>query len=132
MRTCTKCGDKIIEGYIHEEFGKYFCTDQCLDKVYPGASKMLEEMSDEDLEESVLYYTSWEDEGDTDNEDLILFALFESEFRIHLENLVEKEPTVGEINNMIQLVKKEFRPDLDELITEFLYANLHKIRENLE
>ena len=62
MRTCDVCEAKMVEGYLDEESCEYFCSDKCLDVTYPGQSIVQAAMSDEDLEESTLYWTAWEEE----------------------------------------------------------------------
>lgn len=52
------------EGYLHEELSGHFCSDECLDATFPGQSDIQANMSEEDLEEAVLYWTAWEDTND--------------------------------------------------------------------
>jgi hypothetical protein len=67
-RTCDVCKCKMYEGYLHEELLQYFCSDECLDTVYPGQSEFQHNMDDDDLEEAVLYWTDWEGEEDEEND----------------------------------------------------------------
>jgi hypothetical protein len=62
MRTCDVCKEVMHEGYLEEETLEYFCSDKCLDETYPGQSERQANMSDDDLEDATLYWTSWEDE----------------------------------------------------------------------
>lgn len=52
----------MSEGYLLEELGETFCSDACLDKKYPGAAAEMDSMTDDELEESTWYWTSWEEE----------------------------------------------------------------------
>jgi hypothetical protein len=63
-RKCTKCNNGMNEGYIIGN-GEYYCTDECLHKVY--TIKEWEEMSGgEDNLSEESYWTEWETEEDFD------------------------------------------------------------------
>lgn len=62
MRECEICGVKINEGYVHEELGMYFCCDEHLDQKWEGTVAELNSMSEDELEESVIYWTEWEED----------------------------------------------------------------------
>lgn len=63
-RICNVCKTKMEEGYLHEELSGHFCSDECLDATFPGQSVIQTNMSEEDLEDAVLYWTAWEDTND--------------------------------------------------------------------
>lgn len=52
-RICTVCGRKMVEGYIVEENGEYFCSDDCLHAYY--SEQEYKEMCEEDR----AYWTQW-------------------------------------------------------------------------
>jgi hypothetical protein len=63
-RKCDKCNSGMNEGYIIGN-GEYYCTDECLHKVY--TIKEWEEMSGgEDNLSEESYWTEWETEEDFD------------------------------------------------------------------
>ncbi len=57
FRNCSKCGDYIVEGFMNEENGTYYCTEKCLESVVPPEDKK------EWIEEEVLFWTDWFDEA---------------------------------------------------------------------
>jgi DNA-directed RNA polymerase subunit RPC12/RpoP len=54
----------MSEGYLLEELGDTFCSDTCLDKVFPGSSIEMKNMTEEELEQSNWYWTSWEEDSE--------------------------------------------------------------------
>ena len=56
-RKCSKCGCGMNEGYVVRDGDEYFCSDDCMHKIY--SPKEWDEM---DSDES--YYTEWECEKD--------------------------------------------------------------------
>lgn len=69
MRTCTNCGNKMVEGYLLEEMCETFCSAFCLDIAYPGSSKELSNMTEQELDDSNWYWTSWEEDDIEIDED---------------------------------------------------------------
>lgn len=61
-RKCEICNIEMIEGYIHEELGVYYCSEEHLDQQWNGIVSVLQAMSEDELEESVIYWTDWSDE----------------------------------------------------------------------
>lgn len=59
VRKCAICGVRVSEGYYHEEFGVYFCSDEHLEQQWNGILAELEKMDDDDLENSPIYWTDW-------------------------------------------------------------------------
>jgi len=52
-RICSCCGEKMVEGYVVEEWGEYFCCDDCLHSTY--SEEEYEELCEKDL----AYWTQW-------------------------------------------------------------------------
>lgn len=61
MRKCNICEAEITEGYVHEELAIYFCSDEHIEMQWSGIIAELNAMCDEELDESPIYWTSWED-----------------------------------------------------------------------
>lgn len=62
MRKCHICKNEMVEGHVHEELGLYFCSDEHLDQQWEGTSAELNAMTQEEFDESVIYWTDWHDE----------------------------------------------------------------------
>lgn len=60
VRTCYTCQDLMTEGYLLEEYGKTACSENCLDSIFPNTSQTLKEMTEEEFDESTIYWTDWE------------------------------------------------------------------------
>lgn len=54
IRICDKCGNIMDHGWLFEEVGERYCSDECL---YQEVTK--EEMK-QYIEDDVAYYTEWE------------------------------------------------------------------------
>lgn len=52
-RICTVCGEKMVQGYVVEEWGECFCSDDCLHAYYSEEEYL--EMCEKDL----AYWTEW-------------------------------------------------------------------------
>ncbi len=70
MRTCLTCGKQMAEGFLLEEVCETFCSDECLDVKYPGASVEMAAMTDDELEDSTWYWTTWEADDTEDDDEL--------------------------------------------------------------
>ena len=62
-RICDKCGNGMNEGYVVNGGCEYYCTPECLHKVY--TPKEWQEMygKDDDDNNSDNYWTEWDTEG---------------------------------------------------------------------
>lgn len=94
MRKCTVCKEFMLEGYINENQLEYFCSDEHLEQHYPGQLEIQNNMTDDDLEDSAIYWTAWEDrvenvqaaleeipEVDTEEEREELYAFIQEQFQ---------------------------------------------------
>lgn len=59
MRTCTNCGQTMVEGYCCGDGEEYYCSDVCLyaDGYTPKQHKL-------DYESGGIYWTEWKDEAE--------------------------------------------------------------------
>lgn len=55
VRVCTECGQPMVAGVYGD--GRYYCSDECLDKGL-GIENYLE-LADPDDDNSEYYYTEW-------------------------------------------------------------------------
>lgn len=55
MRICSVCGKEITEGYMREGGGEYYCSPECLHKVYT------DEEYEAEYEAGEMFWTNWED-----------------------------------------------------------------------
>jgi hypothetical protein len=67
----------MVEGYLLEEMGDTFCSDFCLDIAYPGSSIEMANMTDEQLEDSTWYWTSWDEDDNEEDEGALQQVSFE-------------------------------------------------------
>lgn len=58
MRTCDICGKELQSGYVIADGEEYYCSDECLGKVY--TKEEFNDLYDED----VAYWTTWEEDDD--------------------------------------------------------------------
>ena len=56
MRTCDLCGKPMLDGFCIRDGMEYFCSDECLHKVY--TEEEYQELYDSDQ----AYWTTWDDE----------------------------------------------------------------------
>lgn len=64
-RKCTKCNKGMNSGYVLANGDEYYCSDECLHKVYtPQAWELL--VDDDDCDEGYNYYTEWECDEDAE------------------------------------------------------------------
>lgn len=61
-RICKICGCKMVEGYVVENGMEYYCSIECLEKVY--SDKEWEEMYDNGNADS--YWTDWYGEEESE------------------------------------------------------------------
>jgi hypothetical protein len=52
----------MVEGYLNEETGDTYCSASCLDQALIGMSQQLDAMDEDELDESHIFWTVWEDE----------------------------------------------------------------------
>lgn len=64
MRTCTVCNAEVTEGYLNEETSDTYCSAYCLDRALIGMSQTIEAMDEDELDESHIFWTTWEDDED--------------------------------------------------------------------
>lgn len=59
MRTCSVCGKKMLKGYVVGGGDEYYCSKECLHKVYSEeeCEELFEGADTDDNEEN--YYTDW-------------------------------------------------------------------------
>lgn len=59
---CTDCNTEMLEGYYNEDEGHTFCSSECMDHYYKEPiSEKLKAMDIDDLNDSVIYWTEWDD-----------------------------------------------------------------------
>ena len=56
-RVCSVCGKRFSKGRYNEDCFEYYCSDECLDKVYDYEE--IEKLYDDG--DGCLYWTSWEE-----------------------------------------------------------------------
>lgn len=64
MRTCTVCNEEMHEGYLNEETGDTYCSASCLDQALIGMSQVIEAMDEDELDESHIFWTAWDEEDE--------------------------------------------------------------------
>jgi hypothetical protein len=52
----------MVEGYMVEGEAEQFCSAECLDMNYPNTSTELNAMSDDELDNSLIFWTDWVEE----------------------------------------------------------------------
>ena len=57
MRKCNICGKPMKSGYVIENGLEYYCSDECLHKVYSE-----EEWNEMYSDDGDSYWTEWEEE----------------------------------------------------------------------
>ena len=72
IRKCDVCGSPMSEGFCIHDGEQYFCSDECLHTAYT------QEEYEEMYEEDEAYWTTWEDDGEEEEQPATLRVCYKA------------------------------------------------------
>lgn len=129
-RKCTKCNGGMNSGYVIGNGDEYYCSDDCMHKVYTP-EEWDELVDDEDADEGFNYYTEWECDEDAEYiiKDGILVEIEETN-QINTDTMVKNEaPKQPQIfndvdGNELKIGDKVVCLDVDDLESHIISRGL--------